>query len=102
MAADPPPEEDMEGTVERKAARKQRARAEQRHGLWFGLGMFGLIGWAVAVPTVAGTALGLWIDRSWPGEMSWTLAGLGAGVFLGCVNGWRWLSRHRPDRGEDR
>lgn len=88
-------------TVERKADRKVRARRERRHGVWFGLGMFGLIGWAVAVPTLAGTALGLWIDSRWPGETSWTLAGIAAGVALGCLNAWWWVRRHAPER-EDR
>ena len=45
-----------------KAARKLRA---QRHppGVWFGLGMMGLIGWSVAIPTLLGAALGLWLDH---------------------------------------
>jgi len=96
---DPAPE--MAENVQRKAARKERARRERRYGVWFGLGMFGLIGWAVAVPTVAGTVLGLWLDARYPAAFSWTLAGLGAGVFLGCLNAWWWIRRHSPDR-EDR
>ena len=31
--------------------------------VWFGLGMMGLIGWSVAIPTVLGAALGLWLDQ---------------------------------------
>ena len=91
----------MAETVERKASRKERARSERRHGVWFGLGMFGLIGWAVAVPTLVGTAIGLWLDGLYPGEVSWTLAGIGAGIAVGCLNAWWWVRRHMPD-GEDR
>ena len=37
-----------------KAERKIRARRQEDKGVWFGLGMFGLVGWAVAVPHPAG------------------------------------------------
>jgi ATP synthase protein I len=37
-----------------KAARKLKARRNSTQGVWFGLGMMGLIGWSVAVPTVSG------------------------------------------------
>jgi predicted F0F1-ATPase subunit len=37
-----------------------------RTGVWFGLGMMGLIGWSVAVPTLLGAALGLWLDSRHP------------------------------------
>ena len=42
--------------------------------------MMGLIGWSVAVPTVLGAALGLWLDQHYPGTHSWTLALLMAGL----------------------
>lgn len=76
-----------------KARRMQTARGKRRPDAWSGLGMFGMVGWAVAVPTLAGVALGLFIDARWPGETSWTLALLLAGVALGCVNAWYWVQR---------
>ena len=42
--------------------------------------MMGLIGWSVAVPTLLGAALGLWLDQHHPGKHSWTLALLVAGL----------------------
>ncbi|MCP4386477.1 MAG: ATPase F0F1 [Hyphomicrobiales bacterium] len=88
----------MAEAVGRQAARKQKARREGRHGLWFGFGMFGLVGWAVAVPTLVGIAVGLWLDSRWPARFSWTIALLLAGVFLGCVNAWWWVQREsRPE-----
>ncbi len=47
-------EAELERAVGRKAQRRQLARREGRHTVWFGFGMFGLVGWAVAVPTLAG------------------------------------------------
>lgn len=91
----PPTSHDKElGTkVAEKATRKLKARREGRRGVWFGLGMFGLIGWSVAVPTLVGIALGLWIDRTWPSRVSWTLMLLFVGVVLGCMNAWRWMKQ---------
>jgi hypothetical protein len=35
--------------------------------------MMGLIGWSVAIPTLLGAALGVWLDKRHPGSHSWTL-----------------------------
>lgn len=97
------PDDDLEEAVGRKAERRDRARREGRHTVWFGFGMFGLVGWAVAVPTLAGVALGLWLDARYPGGPSWTITGLVAGVALGCLNAWWWVQRAggRGNRGGD-
>lgn len=76
-----------------KAARKLKAQRNSTQGIWFGLGMMGLVGWSVAVPTLLGAALGLWLDNRHPGSHSWTLALLVGGLVLGCFNAWHWLSR---------
>ena len=75
------------------ASRKLKARRNGVQGVWFGLGMTGLIGWSVAVPTLAGTALGLWLDKHHPGGHSWTLALLVAGLVIGCLNAWHWVAK---------
>jgi ATP synthase protein I len=85
------------GDIGRKAARKLRARRQADGGVWFGLGMFGLVGWSVAVPTLLGVALGFWLDRAFAGRVSWTLTGLLVGVVLGCLNAWFWVKRESGD-----
>ena len=96
----PTPRQEFENTLSDKAARKLRARQEGDRGIWFGLGMMGLVGWSVAIPTVAGIAVGLWLDRRSPdpGGISWTLTGLVVGVFLGCLNAWVWVKRELEER----
>jgi len=74
------------------ARRKQHAAAHPAPGALYGLGMMGLVGWAVAVPTLAGAALGWWLDIYHPGRHGWTLALLAAGLTLGCFNAWRWVA----------
>ena len=76
-----------------KEDRKMKARQEKDRGVWFGLGMFGLVGWSVAIPTVIGIAVGIWIDAKWPSSYSWTLMFLVIGVIVGCLNAWYWVRR---------
>ena len=76
-----------------KAARKLKARRNATPGVWFGLGMMGLVGWSVAVPTVLGAAIGIWLDKRHPGSHSWTLALLVAGLAIGCFNAWIWIAK---------
>jgi ATP synthase protein I len=79
--------------VGNKEQRKIKARKEGDRSVWFGLGMFGLVGWSVAIPTLIGVAIGVWIDKRWPGPRSWTLMCLILGVIVGCVNAWYWVKR---------
>jgi ATP synthase protein I len=75
-----------------KATRKLKARRSTQ-GVWFGLGMMGLVGWSVVVPTLLGAGLGLWLDKNYPSAHSWTLALLVAGLVLGCANAWNWIDK---------
>lgn len=84
--------------VRRRQERKLRKRREAHQHIWFGLGMFGMVGWSVAVPVVVGIALGVWLDRHHPARFSWTLTLLVAGMSFGCWNAWRWVSQER-ERG---
>ena len=76
-----------------KATRKLKARRNPPPTVWFGLGMMGLIGWSVVVPTLLGAALGLWLDKHHPGRHAWTLALLVAGLAIGCFNAWHWVDK---------
>jgi len=89
----------FEQDVARKAARRQKAEREGDRSLWFSLGLFGVVGWSVAIPTLLGLALGIWIDTRWPGRVSWTLTLLFAGIALGCANAWYWVSQESRDDG---
>lgn len=76
-----------------KAERKLRAQRHVTQTVWFGLGMMGLIGWSVAIPTLLGAALGIWLDQRYPGDHSWTLALLVVGLAIGCLNAWHWVAK---------
>ena len=108
MAKPPAPDPDRRAgefarRVEKKAERRRRHRHEADRTVWQWLGMFGLVGWAVAIPTLCGIALGWWIDRGWESGISWTLNLLVIGVVLGCWNAWHWVQREgRGPSGGDR
>jgi ATP synthase protein I len=87
--------------VAAKTARKLKAEREGKQGVWFGLGMSGLIGWSVAVPTLLGAMLGLWLDRRHPGARSWTLMLLVIGLAIGCANAWHWVAQEDQAMHED-
>jgi ATP synthase protein I len=86
------PGQALAAEVGAKAARKIRARRDGTKGVWIGLGMMGLIGWSVVLPTLLGAALGLWLDKHHPGTHAWTLALLVAGLVIGCLNAWHWVA----------
>jgi len=75
-----------------KAARKLSARRNPTQ-VWSGLGMMGIVGWSVAIPTLLGAALGAWFDQRHLGRHSWTLALLVSGLLLGCFNAWGWVAK---------
>lgn len=81
--------------IREKSDRKMRARKRKERGLLFGLGMFGLIGWSVAIPSLAGLFLGVWLDAELESRFSWTLMLLSAGVVTGCLNAWYWLQKEQ-------
>ena len=93
------------GLVGAKAARKLKARRNSKNGVWFGLGMMGMIGWSVVVPTLLGAGFGVWLDNRHPGSHSWTLMLLVIGLMVGCLNAWYWVDKqdkemHKDDKHE--
>lgn len=83
-------------TIGDKAERRLEAR-RRNDDVWFWLGMLGLVGWSVAIPTVAGVALGLWLDSVAPAPFSWVLTMLVVGLALGVLNAWIWVRRESAD-----
>ena len=79
--------------IRTKSARKLQARRQKDQSIWFNLGMIGLVGWSITIPTLIGIAIGIWIDKRWTSQYSWTLMMLLIGLFFGCVNAWFWIQQ---------
>jgi ATP synthase protein I len=86
---------EFERQIQEKTTRKLKARREGDRSIWAGLGLFGMVGWSVIVPTLLGIALGIWIDNRFPSSHSWTLMLLFMGIVLGCWNAWYWIQREQ-------
>ncbi len=84
-----------------KETRKLKAQRKTTLTVWSGLGMMGLVGWSVAVPTLLGAALGIWLDKRYPGIHSWTLTLLIIGMVIGCLNAWHWVAKEDREIQEE-
>jgi len=102
-----PPDLDEETRHEREqllreiASKERRRRRRQRHPptVWSGLGVFGMVGWLITVPTLIGIAVALWVNSIYPG--TWTLGFFFLGLAIGCINAWLWVERERRKVYED-
>lgn len=94
-------QKDMISKLSRREARRIRARRQGDRSVFFGIGMFGLIGWAIAIPTLIGIALGVWIDTRYPSRFSWTLMLLFVGLVIGCMNAWLWVKNELKKEEEE-
>lgn len=79
--------------------RKERARRRGDSVLAW-IGTFGLVGWSIAIPMLAATALGVWLDQHYAGSFSWTLTLLLTGLIIGCTLAWYWVLRESSERKE--
>ena len=95
-------EQDFFRNVNVREKRKIRSRGKNYDEVWFGLGMFGVVGWSVSIPTVIGAFVGIWIDLNWQGGYSWTLMLIVLGLMVGYINSWFWIKRQRNKINEDR
>jgi len=92
---------DFDAKIAAQVARKLKSQRAGTQSAWFGLGMFGIVGWSVAVPTLLGALLGAWWDRHHAGPHSWTLALLAAGLIIGCGNAWYWVAQQNAAINRD-
>jgi ATP synthase protein I len=89
-------EKDMIQQVAAKASRRIQAQ-QRRKSIWYGLGLFGVVGWSVAIPSLAGIFLGIWMDQHISSPYSWTLMLLVLGVGIGCLNAWYWVQKESEE-----
>jgi ATP synthase protein I len=88
--------------IAEKEKRKLKALREKNGTVWFGLGMFGMVGWSVAVPSVLGAGLGRWMDKHYPETFSWTLTFLIIGLFTGSIIAWYWVTKEDKEMHQNK
>ena len=85
--------ETLRRVVSAKSERRVRARERPKESIWAFMSTFGLVGWTVAVPTLAGLALGVFLDGRTESERSYTITFLVLGIAGGCATAWYWIRR---------
>ena len=83
--------------VGEKVHRKLNALNNHKRGVWFGLGMMGIVGWTIVAPSLLGALVGIWLDQKYPETISWTLSGLILGLLAGCLIAWRWINKEHKE-----
>lgn len=79
--------------VRRHRERRDRAERDSRRSIGQDLGLIGVIGWTVVIPTLLGAWAGRTLDRRFGSGVFWTLGLLVAGVVLGCALAWQRLNK---------
>ncbi|MCA9506998.1 MAG: AtpZ/AtpI family protein [Myxococcales bacterium] len=90
-------ESEFSKKIQASSKRKLRAKKHSKNVVWFGLGMMGIIGWSIAIPTLIGAFIGIWLDNKYPTKHSWTLTLLVVGLVFGCFNAWHWVKREEKE-----
>jgi len=86
--------------IAKKVNRKLKAQRVSSGSTWAGLGMFGMVGWSVAIPTLLGAALGIWLDKHYPETFSWVLSFLMIGLITGCIIAWYWVAKEDKEEND--
>lgn len=97
MSKDKDTEDTSVAAIRRRAERMQETRDAPKYSPLSGLGVFGVIGWSVAVPTVGGAFLGMWLNRVAPQSFSWPIALILGGVVVGAMVAWNWIDTSRGE-----
>lgn len=86
-------------------AQKEKAKIiakQKKNTMWLSLGMIGLVGWSIVIPTFIGIAIGIVVDKKFPSQFSWTLMFLFLGLIIGCINAWYWVAKERKSIEKDK
>lgn len=90
------PEKELLEKISRDADQKIKAQKKGKE-IMFGMGVFGVVGFSIAIPTLLGTFLGVFLDNKTDSEISYTLTFLFLGLVMGCLSAWRWVKESSQD-----
>lgn len=83
-------EDELLEKIKKESEKKIKSKKEGNE-IMFGLGLFGIVGWSIAIPTILGIAIGIFLDSRFTQSFSWTITLLFGGVILGSFNAWYWI-----------
>ena len=82
------------------SARARRARDEPEPSLGSRLGQIGILGWSIVIPTLAGLAIGHWLDRHFGTGVFFSAPLLMIGAAFGLWSAWKWMHRQTGSRDD--
>lgn len=88
---DRPDNEPLEQAAETAHSREQAGRADPEPSLARRFGQIGVLGWVIVGPTLAGMALGRWVDGMIGSGITIAAAGTMLGAGLGLWLAFRWM-----------
>lgn len=92
--AEPPNKDPLAERVAARRARQQHPNGQGIQAFFRGLGIAGGLGWLIVIPTLAGLALGRWLDHRLGSGITATGALLAVGLAFGCRLAWKRM--HHP------
>jgi ATP synthase protein I len=93
--------DDFQKKVDQKMQRKIKHLGRNKKSAWSGLGLFGIVGWSVMIPTIGGVIFGVWLDEKFPQSFSWTISFLMIGIAVGCIVAWKWVEKENKEMNEN-
>ena len=93
--------EDFQEKVNKKVSPKIKYLGRSKKSAWAGLGLFGIVGWSVMIPTLGGVIFGIWLDKRFPQTFSWTISFLMIGIAVGCIVAWKWVQKENQEMNEN-
>ena len=85
----------MAEPVRRRRERRERWVKDGERPAGRNLALIGALGWLVVAPTLAGLAMGRWLDGLAGGGVFWTASLIFAGVALGGWLAWKRIEQER-------
>ncbi len=81
-----------------RGQRRARFEREGERPIGRNLALMGSLGWLIVIPTLAGIAAGVWLDRTFATGVFWSGALLTAGLALGCWLAWQRVMEEQKDK----
>jgi ATP synthase protein I len=81
-----------------RGERRARFEREGERPIGRNLALMGSLGWLIVIPTLAGIAAGVWLDRTFGTGVFWSGALLTAGLAMGCWLAWQRVMEEQKDK----
>lgn len=89
----PAPPDRLAEAARRAAERARQGEADPEPSLGARLGQIGSLGWAIVVPTLIGTGIGRWLDRTYGTGVFFSAPLIMIGAGIGFWSAWKWMHR---------